>query len=114
MLIAALNIWQKDIDLVMLVYRVTGQFPETERYGLSAQMRRASVSVPSNVAEGFRRGRSKEFKQFLNISLGSLAELETQIVIAEGLRYLDERAEADLLEHIDHTSRMISSLIKRL
>ena len=98
----------------MLIYRVTEQFPETERYGLSAQMRRCAVSVPSNVAEGFRRGHSKEFKQFLNISLGSLAELETQVVIAKGLRYLNEQAEADLLELIDHVSRMITNLMKRL
>lgn len=109
-----LEIWQKGIDLVTLIYRVAEQFPESERYGLSAQMRRCAVSVPSNVAEGFRRGHPKEFKQFLNISLGSLAELETQLVIAKGVRYLDEQSERDLFERIDHISRMVTNLMKKL
>ena len=91
-----LEIWQKGVELVTLVYEVTARFPESESYGLSAQMRRCAVSVPSNVAEGFRRGHHKEFRQFLHIALGSLAELETQVVIARTLR------------------RMISNLLKTL
>jgi four helix bundle protein len=78
-----LKIWQHGIALVKLVYTSTEQFPRQELYGLVGQMRRAAVSIPSNVAEGFRRQHNKEYKQFLFISLGSCAELETQITISK-------------------------------
>jgi four helix bundle protein len=77
-------------------------------------MRRAAVSIPSNVAEGFRRQHNKEYKQFLYISLGSCAELETQITISKELGYLADNVEAQLLEGLDHISRMISNLLKKL
>lgn len=70
-----LNIWQKEIDLVKSIYSISNGFPKNEVYTLTSQMRRAAISVPSNIAEGFRRQHSKEFKQFLNIALASLAEL---------------------------------------
>ena len=109
-----LDIWKKGIELVTEVYKTTASFPSSELYGLALQMRRASVSVPSNVAEGFRRKGSKEFKHFLNIALGSLAELETQCAIAKELNYLKGDSETLLLEFIDHISRMITNLSKRL
>jgi len=109
-----LKVWQKAIELVKEVYRITQNFPTEEKYGLSSQMRRASVSVPSNIAEGFRRRYNKEYKQFLNISLGSSAELETQVVIAKELGYIDKQNEEILVELIDHTCRMIVNLDKKL
>jgi four helix bundle protein len=109
-----LAIWQKGISLVKTIYQKTGSFPKDEIYGLVAQMRRASVSIPSNIAEGYRRRHSKEFQQFLNISLGSLGELETQIVIAGELNYLASEAGGLLLEEIDHLTRMIISLSKKV
>jgi four helix bundle protein len=90
------------------------KFPKEEMYGLSAQMRRSAVSIPSNVAEGFRRYHNKEYRQFLYITLGSSAELETQITIAKELKYIHEEQEAMLLEKLDHICRMTSNLIKKL
>jgi len=78
-----LRIWQSGIDLVKKIYSATKGFPEEEKFGLTSQMRRAAVSVPSNIAEGFKRQHKKEFKQFLNICLGSLAEVETQLIISK-------------------------------
>ena len=75
-------IWQRGVDLVAEVYKMTRDFPREELYGLSVQMRRSAVSVPSNIAEGFVRKKEKDFKRFLNMALASLAELETQLVVA--------------------------------
>ncbi len=83
-------------------------------YGLIGQMRRSAVSIPSNVAEGFRRHHNKEYKQFLYVSLGSCAELETQVTIAKELKYIGQDKEAVLLEKLDHICRMISNLLKKL
>jgi four helix bundle protein len=102
------------IELVKDIYKSTEQFPRQETYGLVSQMRRSDVSIPSNVAEGFRRYHNKEYKQFLYISLGSCAELETQITIAKELKYIQEDKEAKLLERLDHICRMISNLLKKL
>ena len=109
-----LRIWQEGISLVKEVYRITKTFPSEELYGLSVQMRRAAVSVPSNVAEGFRRKFKKEFRQFLNIALGSLAELETQVVIAKELDYMNQIEEDKFSKQIDYISRMITTLINKL
>ena len=109
-----LEIWKKGIELVKEVYKLTEKFPDSELYGLTSQMRRCAVSMPSNVAEGFRRKHSKEFKQFLNVALGSLAELETQIIIAKELGYLEDGRENHIAELTDHTSRMIATLLKKL
>jgi len=76
-----LRIWQKGIEVVKDIYILTKKFPKEELYGLTSQMRRSAVSIPSNIAEGFRRYHNKEYKQFLYIALGSCAELETQIII---------------------------------
>jgi four helix bundle protein len=109
-----LKIWQEGIVLVKEIYDALKLFPEDERFSLISQMRRASVSVPSNIAEGFRRKHRKEFKQFLSISLGSLAELETQIIIAHELGYMNKTKLLNFSEKIDHLCRMISSLINRI
>ena len=109
-----LDIWKAGIQLVKDVYKLTEQFPKQEVYGLVSQMRRAGVSIPSNVAEGFRRYHNREYKQFLYISLGSCAELETQATIARELAYISEDKETALLEKLDHISRMISNLVKKL
>lgn len=109
-----LAIWQKGLFLVKNIYQKTASFPKDEIYGLAAQMRRASVSIPSNIAEGYRRRHSKEFQQFLSISLGSLGELETQIVIASELNYFANETGSFLLEEIDHLTRMVISLSKKV
>jgi len=109
-----LKIWQHSILLVKDVYTETDQFPKQELYGLVSQMRRAAVSIPSNVAEGFRRQHNKEYRQFLFTSLGSCAELETQVTISKELGYISDKTEDRLLESLDHIGRMISNLIKKL
>lgn len=109
-----LDIWKSGIQLVKDIYMLTENFPKQEIYGLVSQMRRAGVSIPSNVAEGFRRYHNKEYKQFLYVSLGSCAELETQATIARELAYISEDKEAAILERLDHISRMIVNLIKKL
>lgn len=85
-----LRAWQESIELVKEVYRCTGAFPREELYGLTLQMRRCAISVPSNIAEGAARGGSKEFLHYLTIARGSLSELETQVVIAKALGYLED------------------------
>ena len=109
-----LKIWKAAIELVKDVYAVSSEFPKEEIYGLTSQMRRSAISIPSNVAEGFRRQHNSEIKQFLHISLDSCAELETQMIIAEELGYIDESRTSDLFENLDHICRMTSNLIKTL
>jgi four helix bundle protein len=109
-----LDIWKAGIRLVKDIYKLTEHFPKQEMYGLVSQMRRLGVSIPSNVAEGFRRYHNKEYRQFLYTSLGSCAELETQITLAKELKYIPEDKEAVLLERLDHICRMISNLLKKL
>ncbi|MCB0798807.1 MAG: four helix bundle protein [Chitinophagales bacterium] len=81
-----LDVWKKGMDLVVEVYNWTGLFPDGEKFGLTSQMRRAAVSIPSNIAEGSARKGDKELIQFINIALGSVSELETQYLIAERLK----------------------------
>ncbi len=109
-----LNIWKKAVELVRNVYRTSCNFPREELYGLSSQMRRSAISIPFNVAEGFRRKHNKEYKQFLYVALGSCAELETQVEIAFLLDYINNADRNVLLEAIDHICRMTSNLIKKL
>ena len=109
-----LDVWTKGIEIVQDVYGITDGFPKQEFYGLASQMQRRSVSIPSNIAEGFNRFHNKEYKQFLYIALGSCAELETQIEIAVELKYVDEHKKTVLLEKIDHESRMLRNLVKKL
>jgi four helix bundle protein len=107
-----LKVWQKAIDLVTAVYEVTEHFPKEEIYGLINQMRRAAVSIASNIAEGAARGSNAEFKKFLSIAQGSLSELETQVIIAGRLDFPVE-TEKVLLD-LDEISMMIVGLRKKL
>jgi four helix bundle protein len=109
-----LKVWQKGIEIVDRVYTLTDNFPREELYGLTTQMRRAGVSIPSNIAEGFVRGSSREYRHFLYISLGSCAELDTQSVIANRRRYITNDELNDLAEDLDHEARMLTSLINRV
>jgi four helix bundle protein len=86
-----LLVWQKAVDLVLDVYKITQSFPKEEGYGLTSQIRRAAISVPSNLAEGAARQTKKEFQQFIYIAMGSVAELETQLIIADRLGYLNSQ-----------------------
>ncbi|MBF0385823.1 MAG: four helix bundle protein [Candidatus Omnitrophica bacterium] len=83
-----LKIWQGGIEIVKEIYILTNKFPEYELYNLTSQIRKSAISIPSNIAEGFKRYHNKEYKQFLFISLGSIAELETQLIIAKDIGYL--------------------------
>src|SRR3990167_3497670 len=85
-----LFVWQKGMDVVTEIYRFTEKFPKTEIYGLVSQMRRSAVSIPSNIAEGYARKYKQEYIQFLRIAFGSGAELETQIIIAKNLQFLEK------------------------
>jgi len=109
-----LKIWQKGIELVKTIYRITNSFPQHEFYGIVNQMRRSSVSIPSNIAEGFMRKHNKEYKQFLYIALGSLAELETQIIISEQLGFLNNEKNKIVQSEINGLNKMITALIKCL
>jgi four helix bundle protein len=109
-----LKIWQKGIEIVKDIYKLTKKFPREELYGLASQMRRSSVSLPSNIAEGFKRYHNKEYKQFLYIALGSSAELETQLIISEELKYINNEDAKGVYEKLDHLSRMITSLMRKL
>jgi four helix bundle protein len=109
-----LKIWQQGIDLTRKVYLVTSKFPKEEVYGLTSQMRRSAVSIPSNVAEGFKRSYGKEYKQFLQIVLGSAAELETQSIIAHKLGFIPDDSFADISQNLDSINKMTSSLIKKI
>jgi four helix bundle protein len=103
-----LRVWKDAVELAQLIYAATRSFPEEERFGLCAQMRRAAVSVPSNIAEGSVRRSTRDFARFLDISLGSLAELETQIEIARDLQILvdSDKISANLIR----VRRMLYSL----
>ena len=109
-----LKVWQKGIEIVDKVYALTAKFPKEELYGLTLQMRKASVSIPSNVSEGFVRGHTNEYKHFLRVSLGSCAELETQSIIANRRNYIIKKELDDLAEDLNHESRMLVNLINAL
>lgn len=109
-----LEVWKKSIELVKKIYIVTKGFPKDEIYGLVSQMRRAAVSIPSNIAEGKMRGHTNEFVQFLYIALGSGTELDTQLIIAKEMKYISEEESNIILDEVNHTSRMIRNLIKAL
>ena len=109
-----LLVWQKAVDWVEAVYATTAAWPTDERFGLTSQIRRAAVSIPSNIAEGAARRSTPDFLRFLSISRASLAEAETQLIIAERLGYIDAVALTALLDAADEISRMSSGLISKL
>ena len=105
--------WQKGIQLAKAVYLLTANYPSDERFGLTNQMRRCSVSIPSNIAEGFGRGSDKELVQFLYISLGSSNELNTQLTISYELSYITEGEFSEIGRLNDEVNKMLQSLIYR-
>jgi len=107
-----LNVWQEAMELVNMIYRISSRFPESENYGLTNQIRRAAVSIPSNIAEGAARADSKEFLQYLSISRGSLSEVETQLLIAKNLGYINNPD--NVLEQIDKVFGLLGGLINSL
>lgn len=109
-----LKIWQNGISIVKRIYRLVELLPENEKYGLRSQICRASISVPSNIAEGCGRNSDSDFRRFLDIALGSLFELETQLIIMVELKYVDEIKMNDLIDLIHQEEKMINSLITKL
>lgn len=109
-----LRVWQVGKQLVLELYAVTRAFPIDERFGLAAQIRRAAVSVPSNIAEGYNRGHRKDYRRYLSIALGSCGELEKQFEIACELGYVAPEQQRSLSEVLDHEARMLRTLIRRL
>ena len=105
-----LDVWKKSMDLTEHIYRATKEYPRIEQYTIVSQMRRAALSVPSNIAEGAARRTTKDYIRFLYIALGSISELETQCLISKRLEYYDYSCINDLL----NIKRMLSSLIKSL
>jgi four helix bundle protein len=111
----ALKVWQLGVQLATEVYALTAEFPDAERYGLTAQMRRAAVSVPSNIAEGAGRNTDKSFQQFISIALGSLNELETQLEIADRLGLnINRDAHHRIIDSIEQLGKMLTKLMHRL
>jgi four helix bundle protein len=109
-----LHVWQRAIELSIAIYKLTAGFPREETFGLSSQLRRAGVSIPSNIAEGYGRGSRGEYKQFLCIARGSNLELQTQLVIARELKY----GCGDAIDHVEKLSaevgKMLTTMLKKL
>ncbi len=109
-----LKIWQKSLDLVEVIYKETKAFPDDEKYGLTSQLRRASVSIPSNIAEGSSRDSQKEFYHFLSISLGSTYEVGTQIELCRRIKLLDDKLAAKIQSQLDEIEKMVIGYMKTL
>lgn len=109
-----LKVWQKAIDLVEQVYVLTNNFPNDEKFGLVSQMRRAAVSVPANIAEGYGRTHRGDYLRHLSFSRGSLLELETHLVIASRLGFVGGENDADLSRRVQEVDRMLYGLIESL
>ena len=109
-----LLIWQKSMVLVTKIYTVTNSFPKEEVFGLTSQIKRSAISIPSNIAEGLGRESSQEFLRFLKISIGSLFELQTQLEIAKNIIYLDEETFNNLYEDTRELERMIVSFTNKI
>jgi len=107
-----LNVWKESRELVTEIYALTSKFPKDEVYSLTAQIKRAAISIPSNIAEGSARDSNKEYIHFLYISLGSAAELDTQLIIAKDLGFINEKEFIKISENLDSVSKMLSGLIK--
>jgi len=102
-----LNIWKKGVEIVDRIYEITEDFPQKELYVLTSQMQRSAISIPSNIAEGFARSHTAEYRQFLRMALGSCAELETQLIIARRRNYTTKAKTESLQENLDHETLFI-------
>lgn len=109
-----LQVWQKAYSLGVEIYKVTKLFPKEEIYGLTSQLRRSAVSIPSNIAEGSRRSTEKDYKSFLYIAYGSVAELEVQIMYAEEFGYVTSDVAELIMKELSEISRMLNSFIQKL
>ncbi len=109
-----LIVWQKSVEFVTRIYEMTRNFPPDERFGLTAQIRRCAVSIPSNIAEGYGRHTTKDYIRFLHISEGSLCEVQTQLLIAKNLNFLPSELDTELDELAREIERMLTSLIRKL
>jgi len=109
-----LKVWQKSIDLAVKIYKAASLLPNDEKYGLISQMKRCSVSISSNIAEGSGRGSNAQFKHFLTISQGSAFELETQLIISNRLELLDDVLAANLIDKTTEIQKMVYSLERNL
>lgn len=110
----SLDAWKRSIDFVVEVYKMTETFPKEEKFGLTSQIRRASVSIPANIAEGAARRSEKEFLQFLSIAQGSASEVETEILIANRLGFLEKQSYEVLDNSLNDIGRMITGLSNHL
>jgi len=109
-----LRIWNESIQLTLRAYDLTNHFPKQEEYGLKSQARRASVSIPSNIAEGCSRSSQRDYKRFLEISLGSSFELETQFIIAEALQFIPSNEFNSFISMLHPIQRSINSLTQKI
>jgi four helix bundle protein len=109
-----LQVWQKSIAFVTAIYELTRSFPKEEIYCIVSQLRRAAISIPSNIAEGSARKNTKEFMQFLYVSLGSAAELETQLIISMNLGYINENNANAFQNELEEIIKMLTGLIRSL
>ena len=109
-----LIVWQKSHQLVLKMYEVTKEFPKEEMFGLTSQLRRAAVSIPSNIVEGKARGSNKDYKRFLLMSRGSLEEVKYQILLSRDLGYIDEETYTEVIEIAVEIGKMLNSLINKL
>ncbi|WP_323805944.1 four helix bundle protein [Bacteroides sp.] len=109
-----LLVWKKSIDLVEQIYKFTKQFPKEELYGITNQMRRCTVSIPANIAEGSGRKNKAEFIQFLHIALGSASELETHLIISQRLGFLSSNSYDEIMNALNEIIKMICGLINSL
>lgn len=109
-----LEVWKKSVELVVEIYQLAKKFPREEIYGLSSQIKRAAVSIPSNIAEGRYRGTRKDFSQFLRIAYSSGAELETQLEIAKRLSFISEEEYQRVVSKLNEIMRMLNAIINKL
>jgi len=109
-----LKIWQKGFQIAVNCFKLTGSFPKEEKYGITSQITKAAVSIPSNITEGSSRSSEKDYNRFIEISLGSTFELETQLLIAEAVNYGDKQLRSEILKDIDEEQKMLISFMNKL
>ena len=109
-----LIVWQKSHELVLKIYEITKNFPKDEQFGLTSQIRRATVSIPSNIVEGKARGSNKDYNRFLMMARGSLEEVKYQMLLAKDLKYIDENTYIEIYKNMDEVGRLLGGLIKKL
>lgn len=108
-----LIVWQKAFSLVLQVYKATADFPDSEKFALQSQIRRASISIPSNIAEGSKRGTKKDYMSFIRVAQGSGAELETQLLLAKELSYISKKDYMVLEKNLSEIMKILSAILKK-